>query len=112
MNDILLMLLSALLGGSGMVGIATYNNKKYIDRKFAEEDAKTKEVHAYKVQKAKCDERIQHAQGRMFFWLNRAIVTGTHNGELEAAMKELDAAEAEKKDLEREIVVKFEQSDE
>ena len=62
----------------------------------------------YKIRKTRCDERIQHAQGRMFFWINRAIETGSHNGELKAAFEELQAAEKEKKELEQQIIAAYE----
>ena len=63
----------------------------------------------YRLKKAACEERMQHAESRWIFWVNRWIETGNHNGELAQAFAEYQEAEKEKKELEREIVVKFEQ---
>ena len=108
MKEIAIAIASALVGGSGLVGIAVYYIKRYIDKALEADEEKEKKMRKYRIRKTECDERIQHAQGRMFFWINRAIETGSHNGELKAAFEELQAAEKEKKELEREIIAEYE----
>lgn len=109
MKEIVIALVSAFLGGSGLVGFTVYYIKKYIDKKLAENEKRAEEIRQFRLKKAKCDEKIQHAQGRMFFWLNKAVVTGEHNGDLEKSFAELQEAEDEKKELEREIIAMYEQ---
>lgn len=109
MRDILIAIGSALLGGSGLVGLTVYYLKRYIDRKLTEDEQRAEEIRQFRLQKAKCDERIQHAQGRMFFWINKAIETGNHNGDLKKAFAELQEAEDEKKELERETIAMYDQ---
>ena len=46
--------------------------------------------------------------GRLFFFVHKAIVTGQHNGDLEAAWEEYQEAEKKKKALDREILAENE----
>lgn len=109
MKEFFIAAASAILGGSGLVGFTVYYIKRYIDKKLIESEKRADEIQKYRIKKAKCDERIQHAQGRMFFWLFKAVVTGEHNGDLENAYIELQNAESEKKELEHEILALYEQ---
>lgn len=106
---VIIAFISALLGGSGLVGFTVYYIKRYIDKKLTESEKQIDEIRQYRLQKAKCDEKIQHTQGRLFFWLYKAVETGSHNGDLKNAFTELQEAEDEKKELEREIIAMYEQ---
>lgn len=100
---------SALIGGSGICGIVVYFVKRFIEKKLEAEEKKSSERSEYLKKKAACEERMQHAESRWIFWVNRWIETGSHNGELREAYDEYQKAEREKKELEREIVASFEQ---
>lgn len=104
-----ILIASALLGGSGLVGITVHYIKRYIDGKLEAEEKKASEREEYRLKKAACEERMQHAESRWIFWVNHWIETGNHNGELAQAFAEYQEAEKEKKKLEQEIIVKFEQ---
>ena len=106
---VLTAVVSAILGGGGIVGIVFHFVKRYFENKLAAEDRKAAEAKEYRQRKAACEERMTHALGRWVFWMNRWVETGDHNGELREAFEEFERAEKEKKELEREIVVKFEQ---
>lgn len=54
------------------------------------------------------DDELQHANGRLFFWLYKAIITGNHNGDLEKAFERLQEVEQKKKDLDRRIIAEAE----
>ena len=108
-REVGIAIISALVGGSGIVGIVVNYIKRYVDRKLDAEEAKAAEHERFRLKKRACEERMQHAESRWIFWVNRWIETGSHNGELRQAFEEYQAAEREKKELEREIITKFEQ---
>ncbi len=108
-TNLLWTLLGTVCGGSGLVGLLFFFLRQYIDKRIQaaeKEEAKRKET---RKKRLKIDDELQHAYGRMFFWLYRAITTGQHNGELEAAFQRLQEAEQKKKDLDREILADCEQ---
>ena len=107
LRDALIIIGSALLGGGGLVGLAIYYIRRYIDKKLKAEEDKEEERRQFRLKKAACEERMQHAESRWIFWVNRWIETGEHNGELKAAYEEFQEAERQKKDLEREIITRF-----
>lgn len=51
---------------------------------------------------------MEHATGRLFFFIHKAIVTGQHNGDLEAAWNDYQDVEKRKKAYEREIIAENE----
>lgn len=61
-----------------------------------------------RIRRMKIDDELQHAYGRMFYHIKKFIDTGAHNGDLEAAWTNLQAAEGKKKELDREIIVENE----
>ena len=81
------------------------------DKAKAEELEKKDEQHKRRelaVRRMKVDDELQHCEGRLFFWIHKAIVTGVHNGDLEAAFDNYQKAEQAKKELDREIIVENE----
>lgn len=108
LRDVGIALASALIGGGGIVGIVVHYIKRYVDKKLDAEEAKAAEQRQFRLKKAACEERMQHAESRWIFWMNRWVETGNHNGELREAYEEYQKAEREKKELEREIITKFE----
>ena len=81
------------------------------DKAKAEEQEKKDEQHKRRelaVRRMKVDDELQHCEGRLFFWIHKAIVTGAHNGDLEAAFDNYQKAEQAKKELDREIIVENE----
>ena len=103
-RDFLIAVSSAAIGGSGMVGLIFYYIRHYIDKRVAASEADAKQRREMNLRRITIDDKLSHAYGRMFFWLHRAIVTGEHNGDLERAFTDLQAAENEKKNLDREII--------
>ena len=54
------------------------------------------------------EDKLEHATGRLLFYLHKAVVTGRHNGDLEAAWTTYQEAESEMKALDREVLVEHE----
>lgn len=103
-NEIITAVILAIVGGSGIVGLMFFFIRRYLENRLKEnedEEKRRREIHMRRVQ---IEDELHHAYGRLLFWIYRAIVTKTHNGELEAAFRELQAAEQKKKDLDREII--------
>jgi len=105
---IITALISALVGGSGICGVAFLFVRRYIEKRLEEKEQVDKNRILQRKKRLEAEDRLQHGAGRLFFWMHKAIVTGEHNGDLEAAFNEYQAAERELKDLNREIVVENE----
>ncbi|MDR1160162.1 MAG: hypothetical protein LBK69_06000 [Syntrophomonadaceae bacterium] len=105
-NNVLQIIIAAVLGGSGIIGIALYFIRRWLEQKLSASE----EVRALRTQnrllRARLEDELHHAQGRVLFWLHRAIVTGTPNGELEEAFNALQTVEGKIKEHDREIVAR------
>jgi hypothetical protein len=106
-NNVWQSIIAAVLGGSGIIGIALYFIRRWLEQKLSASE----EVRALRTQnrllRARLEDELHHAQGRVLFWLHRAIVTeGPPNGELEEAFNALQAVEGKIKEHDREIVAR------
>ncbi len=103
-SDIVSVFLTALLGSGCIFGFFIHYLQKYIDGKIdarKEVEEKKKET---KIKRNKIEDEMQHAEGRLFFWIVKAIETGEHNGDLRQAYQNFQSAEQKSKDLDREII--------
>ena len=102
--NLLTTIAAACLGSGGVVGIFFYFFRRYIERRLQKSEQAAEQRRLEKLKRLEIEDEIQHAQGRMFFWLYKAIVTGEHNGDLEEAFDSLQAAEEKQKQLDRKIL--------
>lgn len=100
--------LGAVVGGSGITGLLFFFIRRYIENKLGKRETEEKLRRDQKIKRMIVDDKLQHCEGRLFFWIHKAIVTGEHNGDLERAFEEYQKAERERKTLDREIVVENE----
>ena len=103
-NDIVQIILSAVIGGSGLCGIVFLFIRQYIEKRLRLRDEREKKDEELRKRRRKINDKIQHATGRLLFWIVKAIETGEHNGDLRSSFEELTRAEEEGKDLDREIL--------
>lgn len=101
-------IIGAIVGGSGITGMLFFFIRRYIEGKLGERDAEERKKIQQKMKRMIVDDKLQHCEGRLFFWLHKAIVTGTHNGDLERAFDDYQEAEKERKALDREIIAENE----
>lgn len=81
-----------------------YFFRRYIERRLeANEEAESRR-RELRMQRMRIEDELHHCYGRMFFWIHRFVLTGEHNGELEAAFTHLEDVEAKKKELDRSII--------
>lgn len=97
------------MGGSGLVGLAFLLLRRYIEKRLNGRDEEEQKRRENRTKRMEIDDKLHHAYGRILFWLYRAVTTGQHNGELEAAFRALEEAEAEKKGFDRRIIAESEQ---
>ena len=95
----------SLLGGSGLVGLFMWFLRRYLDKRLVQAEREAEERRKKRIKAAELDEELHQAYGRMFFWIHRFILTGEHNGELQTAFENLQAAEARKKEFNRQSAV-------
>lgn len=98
------VILTAVIGSGGMLGIFFFILRYYLEKRLKEREEYEKEQTKQRMERIKINDRLTHCYGRMFFWMYKAIVDNKHNGDLENAFKELQAAEDEKKELDRKIL--------
>ena len=104
-------LLVAVVGSGGVVGIMFKVAYRYLDRWLTQKELEDQERQKEKEERLRINDKIQHRQGRCFFWIYKAIVDGRHNGDLERAFKDLQEAEDEKKEIDQRILAKHDTTD-
>ena len=108
-EEVLAAVVLALVGGSGVVGLAMTYLRRYIDRKLeAGEEEAARRLERRK-RRQQVEDQLHHAYGRCLFWLNHAVTKPPPNGELAEAMENLQKAEEAKKNLDREILAEYEE---
>jgi hypothetical protein len=104
MIDVWQIVITTIIGGSGVVGIALYFVRRWLERKLTTNE-QVKEIRAAnRLRRARLEDELHHAQNRMLFWLHRTIVTEERNGDLEASFAALTAVEEKIKEHDREII--------
>lgn len=107
-EDVVAIIVSAAIGGAGFTGIVFYFLKRYLERRLtAMETAKQKQKDQ-RLRRLVLQDEIQHATGRVLFWLVRFADTGDHNGELHGSFDVLQEAEGKLKQLDREVLAENE----
>lgn len=98
----------AVVGGAGFVGLVFYFMRRYIDNKLETREEKDKRQREIRTRRLKIEDEWQHAAGRLFYHIHKFVITGFHNGDLDAAFAKFTEAEEKKKELDREIIVENE----
>lgn len=106
-KEIATIALSALVSGSISVFILGYV-KRYIDHKLEEADEEKRQKEEYQHKRSVANAKLRRAEGRLFFWMYRAIKKPPANGELEEAWASYSTAEEDSKAIDQEIVADFE----
>ena len=107
--DILTVLVTAVLGSGGIVGVAFYFLRRWMENRLHAAESKADARRKQHIQLSVIEREMWQAVGRVLFWLVRAAHDSGHaNGELTKAQNKYDAADAKRKDLERQIVATFE----
>lgn len=107
-ETIVTAIVGAVFGGAGIVGLVFAYVRHFIDKRLADrdkEDAKRRET---RLRRLTIEDEWYHAAGRLFFFINKAVETGQHNGDLKRAFEQFQDAEAKKKALDREILAESE----
>lgn len=107
--ELIWSIIGAVVGGSGLVGLLFYFLRRYIEQRLKTVEDDEDKRKAVRVRRMQIEDELHHAYGRVFFWMYRAIDTGSHNGELKSAFEKLQEVEAKKKALDREIIAESEQ---
>jgi alpha-beta hydrolase superfamily lysophospholipase len=106
MSDVLPTIAAAVAGGSGVVGLAFFFLRRWLEGKLAAIERQKAATSAERLKRKQLDDELHHAQGRVLFWVNRFIQTGEKNGDLKDSFDRLTAVEDEIKKLDREIIAK------
>lgn len=107
-GDIFATIVVAIAGGSGIVGILFFFIRRYIEKRLTARETEDKKKKEQRLKRIQLEDEMMHSQGRLLFWMYKAIITGHHNGDLEKAFEAYQAAEKARKDLDREILAENE----
>lgn len=102
-GEALISFLGAVIGGGGVTSLCVWLFRLYLEKRLSAAESKAAERRRTAKRREEIDDRLHHAYGRMFFWMNRALTAGESNAELEKAFEELQLAEAARKELIREV---------
>lgn len=103
-KDVIIGAAAGLFGSGGLLGLFFFVIKRYLQKRLDERDEKEREKTQLRLERSQIERELWHALGRLLFWLYRAITTGTHNGELEKAFEDFQAAEEKSKALDMKIL--------
>ena len=106
-RELISIVLALLIGSGGSAGLGVYFIRRTIEKKLSKYEREAQEAALLKKQLGDAESRLHHAYGRMIFWIYRAITSGKYSDELVKAFSELEEAEAERKNVEREIISLF-----
>ncbi|MEG2679469.1 MAG: hypothetical protein RR949_05960 [Oscillospiraceae bacterium] len=107
-EDVIAAAAGAVIGGAGFVGLVFYFIRHYIDSKLKTREDRDEKRRETRIRRLKIEDEWQHSAGRLFYHIHKAIITGTHNGDLEAAWGKFTDAEEKKKELDLEILAENE----
>lgn len=107
-QNIVAAVAGAIIGGSGLTGLLFVYMRRFIDKRLERREKEDEKHRQQRLRHRIVDDELEHATGRLFFFVHKAIVTGQHNGDLEAAWEEYQEAEKKKKALDREILAENE----
>lgn len=108
-KEIITVAISATVSGIVSMFVLGYI-KRYIDQKLADAEAEKKQHEEYQHRRGVTNTKLRRAEGRLFFWLHRAVVKPPPNGELEEAWDAYTKAEDDAKAIDQEIVAEYELS--
>ena len=108
LEAIVAAIVGAALGGAGIVGLVFAYIRRFIDKRLAARDAEDEKKRKTRLRRLTIEDEMEHATGRLFFFIHKAIVSGQHNGDLESAWEKYQEVEEKKKDLDRQIRIESE----
>ena len=79
--------------------------RRFIDNRLERKEEEGAKRKAQRLRRLTLEDEMEHATGRLFFFIHKAIVTGEHNGDLEDAWSSYQDVERRLKELDREILV-------
>ena len=107
-NAVLTAVIGAVLGSGGLVGLFFAYIRHFIDKRLVQREKEDAQHREQRASRLRLEDELEHANGRLLFYLYKAVVTGQHNGDLEAAWATYQEAEKKMKALDREILVAHE----
>ncbi len=107
-SEVVTIIVSSVVGGAGIVGIVFYFVRRHLEQMLDRREEEERRRRANRIKRASYNDALQHAQGRLLFWLYQAVIKGNHNGELTQAFEDFQAAEQRIKDHDRSIVAEQE----
>ncbi len=107
-SEIMKILITSLIGGAGIAGLVVYFVRRRLEKMLDRREAEDSRRRENRIVRAAYNDALQHAQGRLLFWLYQAIIKGEHNGELEQAFENFQEAERKIKDHDRKLVAEQE----
>ena len=107
-ETIIAAIVGAIFGGAGFVGLVFAYVRRFIDKRLNARDEEDEKRRKTRLRRLTIEDEMEHATGRLFFFIHKAIVTGQHNGDLESAWEKYQEVEEKKKDLDRQIRIESE----
>lgn len=90
--------------GALINGVVVFYFQKNVNKILCIKEYEEKRRKDLRKERREIDDELWHSVGRVIFWVNKAITTGEHNGDLEKAVDAFSKAEELKKRLDRDII--------
>lgn len=107
-ETILVTVLGSFFGGAGLVGLVVAYIRRFIDKKLETRDEINAKRRAQRTKRLNAEDALERANGRLLFYVYKAVSEVSKSKELEAAWAEYQDVERQMKAVEREILVENE----
>lgn len=101
-TEMLRTVLTAMIGGSGLIGLLFYLIRVYIDKRIERHMLQND----FEIKRRQVNSELDECYRQCFFWIQFYITTGEAGDNLEQAFQKLYVVEERKKALENELLAR------
>ncbi len=101
-TEMLRTVLTAVIGGSGLIGLLFYLIRVYIDKRIERHMLQNE----FEIKRRQVNRELDECYRQCFFWIQFYITTGEAGDNLEQAFQKLYVVEERKKALENELLAR------
>lgn len=101
-TEMLRTVLTAMIGGSGLIGLLFYLIRVYIDKRIERHMLQNE----FEIKRRQVNSELDECYRQCFFWIQFYITTGEAGDNLEQAFQKLYVVEERKKTLENELLAR------
>lgn len=108
LETVLASVICAFFGGAGLVGLVVAYIRRFIDKRLQTREEINARRRAQRMKRLTAEDALERANGRLLFYVYKAVSATAKSKELEDAWAEYQDVERQMKAVDREILVENE----